>query len=142
MAITPESISKIAEKKTTVLTILPGTTVFLGKKDFAPARSMLDEGVKVAIGSDFNPGSCNISSTAFMMSLAMQNCKMNLEEAFRGVTRNAALSLKRKRAGLFVPGARADMLVWSFDSLDQIPYYNFTADERITHFVRGRVMTR
>lgn len=40
-----------------VATMLPGTTVFLGQSKFAPVRKMIDEGVKVAIATDYNPGS-------------------------------------------------------------------------------------
>jgi imidazolonepropionase len=41
-----------------IATILPGTTVFLGLNTFAPARKMIEGGVRVAIGTDYNPGSC------------------------------------------------------------------------------------
>ena len=58
MAISDENIQRLS-KTNVVATILPGTTVFLGKSEFAPARKLIDSGVKVAIGSDFNPGSCN-----------------------------------------------------------------------------------
>jgi imidazolonepropionase len=100
MAISDANIERLAKKKNIIATILPGTTVFLGKNQFAPARKMIDSGSKVAIGSDFNPGSCHFQSQPLMMNFAMQNCKMTLEEAFRGVTRNAALSLKLKNEGL------------------------------------------
>jgi len=40
-----------------VPTLLPATTLFLGMRDFAPARAMIEAGCKVALASDFNPGS-------------------------------------------------------------------------------------
>ena len=61
MAVSDKGIEALA-KKNVIATILPGTTVFLGLRDFAPARKMLDSGVKVAIGTDFNPGSCAFTS--------------------------------------------------------------------------------
>jgi len=98
-----------------IATILPGTTVFLGSRVFAPARQMLDAGVRVAIGTDFNPGSSVFSSQPLMMNFAIANCKLTLEEAFRGVTKTAAESLKRKNLGVIAEGAKADLLVWNLD---------------------------
>lgn len=71
MAISDKSIELLAKKNKTIPTILPGTTVFLGKSQFAPARKMIDSGLKVAIGSDFNPGSCHFQSQPLMMNFAM-----------------------------------------------------------------------
>jgi imidazolonepropionase len=56
----------------TVATILPGTAFFLGKP-LAPVRAMLDAGVKVAIASDFNPGSCHCDNILLIGSLAAPN---------------------------------------------------------------------
>ena len=39
-----------------VATLLPHTTWFLMKDHHAPARTLIDRGVPVAIGTDFNPG--------------------------------------------------------------------------------------
>ena len=38
--------------------LLPGTTLFLGMRDWAPARKMIESGCRVALATDFNPGSC------------------------------------------------------------------------------------
>jgi imidazolonepropionase len=56
MAISDTGIEALA-KGNTVATMLPGTTVFLGKTGFAPVRKLIDSGVRVAIATDYNPGS-------------------------------------------------------------------------------------
>ncbi len=38
----------------TVATLLPGTTFYLNKESFARGRKMIDEGVAVALATDFN----------------------------------------------------------------------------------------
>ena len=45
-----------AEGRPVVATLLPATTWFLMKERHAPARTFIDRGVPVAIGTDFNPG--------------------------------------------------------------------------------------
>lgn len=61
MAISEKGIKKMAEKGV-VSTMLPGTTMFLGKTGFAPARKIIEKGGRVAIATDYNPGSCVYSS--------------------------------------------------------------------------------
>jgi imidazolonepropionase len=41
----------------TIATLLPGTAFFLGV-DYAPARRLIERGVRVALASDCNPGTC------------------------------------------------------------------------------------
>jgi len=61
MKISEKGIKKLASKGV-IATMLPGTTIFLGKSGFAPARDMLSNGVKVAIATDYNPGSSVFNS--------------------------------------------------------------------------------
>lgn len=46
------------------------------------------------------------------MQFAMNYGKLTLDEAFKGVTKNAALSLRRPRVGVISEGAFADLLIW------------------------------
>ena len=99
MAISDDGIERL-KKANVVAAMLPGTTIFLGKNGFAPARKMIDAGVRVAIATDYNPGSSMFNSQALMMNFAMSYGKMTLQEAFKGVTRNAALSLNKLKLGI------------------------------------------
>ena len=47
-----------------VCTLLP-TTAFSLRESYAKARFMIDNGACVALGSDFNPGSCCTFSVLF-----------------------------------------------------------------------------
>ena len=51
MAVSDRGIQALAENKV-VATILPGTTIFLGKNSFAPARKLISAGCRVAISTD------------------------------------------------------------------------------------------
>ena len=99
MAVSDKGIKAMANANV-VATVLPGTTVFLGKNTFAPVRKMISEGLRVALATDFNPGSSVYLSQPHIMNFAMVFQKMTLEEAFKGVTRNAALALGRDNIGI------------------------------------------
>jgi imidazolonepropionase len=61
-----------------------------------------------------------------MMNFSMTYGKLTLEEAFMGVTRNAAIALGRHNHGIISEGANADLIVWNgIDNLAQIPYYHY-----------------
>ena len=51
--------------------ILPGTTFFLGKKEYVDSRKILKFGGDIAIASDYNPGSCFIQSMPLIMLLSI-----------------------------------------------------------------------
>lgn len=122
MAVSDRGIQKLAENNV-LATLLPGTTFFLGKQTYAPARKLLDAGVEVALATDFNPGSCHIQSMPFIITLACIHLKMTVEEAFAAATFFAAQSLNlEKNIGTISVGKRADLIVWNINSLMEIPY--------------------
>ena len=57
--------------------LLPGTTFFLGKSNYAPYLKIKNSGIDVAIATDYNPGSSNIQSMVFIIALA--NIYMNMD---------------------------------------------------------------
>ena len=142
MAISDHGIDRLSFKKT-VATMLPGTSVFLGKKNFAPVRKMIEREIRVAIATDYNPGSCLFNSQPLMMNFAMMYGELTLEEAFKGVTRNAAFSLGRRNVGIINEGAYADLIFWKLNGINQIPYYNTESAQFITHIIkRGKVFSK
>ncbi len=76
MAVSDEGIQKMAENGV-IATLLPGTTLFLGKTKYAPGRKIIDSGCDVAIATDFNPGSCTIQSMPHIISLANLYCGLS-----------------------------------------------------------------
>ncbi len=105
----------------TIATLLPGTGLFLGKEK-APARAMLDAGVKVSIASDFNPGSCNCDNLILLASMAAPMYKMSQVEMWCAITLNAAHSLGLKNQGAIIEGLAPRFSLFNTDSIDRITY--------------------
>ena len=123
MAANPEMFKKMADSDV-VGVILPGTTFFLGQKNYVDARNMIDAGCEVALASDFNPGSCTINSLPQIMFLAMSYCNMTFEEAFKAITYNAARAVNRdSEIGLIKEDYSADLLFWDIENIYEIPYW-------------------
>ena len=96
----------------TIPTVIPGTSFFLDLDVYAPARELWDWGLPVALGTDFNAGSCLLPSMQMAMSLAVLKMKMTPEEALTAATLNAAHAIGMgQTVGSIQPGKKADMLV-------------------------------
>ena len=110
-------------KSDTIAVLLPGTSFFLNLKEHAPARKMIEHGVAVGLGSDFNPGSCHIFSLPFIWGLACLHLKLTVEEALTALTHNAAFAIGAgDRLGQLKPGKQADFLIYDVATLEEIPY--------------------
>ena len=123
MAISEKGVESLVNNNV-IGTLLPGTTFFLGKNTYAPARKLIDSGIDVALATDFNPGSSNIQSMPFIISLACLFMDLTVEEAFKAATYNGAKSLGlENQVGSVELGMKADLIIWDLDSLIDIPYY-------------------
>jgi len=123
MAANQEMFKKMADSDV-VGVILPGTTFFLGQKNYVDAKKMIDAGCEVALATDFNPGSCTINSLPQIMFLAMSYCNMTFEQTFKAVTHNAAKAVNREsQIGLIKENYNADILFWDIESVYEIPYW-------------------
>lgn len=120
LKISESGIKKIAASKT-VATLLPGTAFFLGKP-LAPARALLDAGAKVALASDYNPGSCHCDNLLLIGALAAPQMKLNQAELWCGMTLNAAHALGFHDQGAIVPGMKARFALFKTESLSHITY--------------------
>jgi len=107
----------------TVAVLLPGTTYFLGGTTYAPARRMIEEGLPVALGTDFNPGSCMTPNLQAILSIACTQLKMTPAEALVAATINAAFACGvAEFVGSLEPGKRADLVVWTAPSVRYLCY--------------------
>ena len=107
-----------------IATLLPGTTLFLGKTGYAPGRKIIDTGCAVALATDFNPGSCTLQSMPLIISLATLYCGLTIEEAFKAATWNGAKVIGREhQIGVAAKGYQADLLFWEASSIEEIPYW-------------------
>jgi imidazolonepropionase len=103
--------------------LLPGVSLFLNHK-YAPARKMIDQGVVVALATDFNPGSCMSYSMPMMMTLACTQMQMSPEEAIVSSTLNAAAALNLSHSlGSLEIGKKADLIVLDIPNYKFLPYH-------------------
>ena len=96
---------------------LPVATLVLGQEPM-PVRRLLDAGVRVAVATDFNPGSAPSASLPLALWLACTRQRMTPEEALRGATAEAARALRLDGPGSLAPGAPADFAVLDAPTLD------------------------
>ena len=103
---------------------------------------MIDMGCDVSLASDFNPGTCTIRSLPNIMHLAMQRCGLSLDEAFLGVTYNAARALgMNKKVGLIKKDYNADLILWGLEDLSEIPYWFDSSSTKIVKiFKKGKAI--
>lgn len=135
-----EGIQKMAEAGT-IAVLLPGTAFFL-RAPFARGRLMIDEGVPVAISTDFNPGSSPTLSLPFIMNLACMHMGMTLEEVLAATTVNAAYAINRgHQIGSLEAGKQADVIILDVANYKQLQYF-YGMNHTNTVIKNGRVVVR
>jgi imidazolonepropionase len=101
---------KAMAKKHVIAVLLPAAAFSLMLSRYANARKMIEIGVAVALGSDFNP-SCWVENQQTIIALACRQMKMTPAEAITAVTINAAHAINRAHEiGSLEPGKKADIL--------------------------------
>lgn len=108
----------------TIATLLPGVE-FSTRQPYPDARALLDAGVRVALASDCNPGSCFTSSIPLCVALAVREMGMTPAEAVHAVTATAAAALDEdgpRGVGRIVPGRRADLVLLEAPSHVHLAY--------------------
>lgn len=104
-------------------TVLP-MTAFSLSEPFAPVRKMIDRGMKVALATDFNPGSCFSESIPLLIALATNKMHMTIAEVLTALTINAAEAVGMADViGSIDIGKKADLLIHEFESHRFIPYH-------------------
>jgi imidazolonepropionase len=86
-----EDIRALASSQTTAV-LLPTSDLYLRMK-YPPARAMLDQGVRVALATDFNPGTSPTQDLSLVGVLARLEMKMSLPEVLSAYTLGAAYAL-------------------------------------------------
>ncbi len=116
-------ITRLAQSDTTA-TLVPGANYFLGMKEYPNARRLIDEGVPVALATDYNPGTSPTISIPMAMSLACTHMKMSPAEAITAATINGAWALRlAERKGSIERGKDADLAVFAVNDYREIPYW-------------------
>lgn len=110
-------------KAGTVAVSLPIASLYL-REPYLPARKMLDAGVRVAVATDFNPGSAPSYHLPLAMTLACLNQRMTPQEVIMGATTVAARAISsEKRIGSLLPGYDADIAIIDASSVNHWLYH-------------------
>lgn len=122
--------------------LLPYATLFTGHKDYAPARKMIDRGLRVAISTDFNPGSSYTYNLFFCATLGITQMKMTIDEALMSITINPAYALGlQKKKGSIEIGKDADLIILKTSDYREI-FYNPDPALIDTVIAKGNVIYR
>lgn len=122
----------------TVAVLLPGATYFLRMDKHPDIAAMRRAGVRIAIASDMNPGSCPARSLLLMLNLACTLFRMTVPEALAGVTRHAAAALGLADRGVLRAGARCDLALYRITRPAELCYW-IGGNPCIGSVVAGRV---
>ncbi len=122
--------------------LLPGTTFFLGKDDYAPARKMLTAGCEIALSTDFNPGSSATQNLQLIWTIAALKLKMLPEEILWAVTLTAARSLQLdSKIGSIEEGKQADLLLLDIPNLNYLAYH-YGINHTVITVKKGEIVFR
>ena len=108
-------------KETDVMPVaLPSCSYFLSIP-YTPVRKMMDQGLAIALATDFNPGSTPSGNMNFVVSTACIKMKMTPEEAINAATMNGAYAMGISAThGSITKGKFANLIITK-----DIPSYHF-----------------
>ena len=91
--------------------LLPGCSFSL-RTPYPSARRLLDRGLRVALATDFNPGTSYSENMQMMIALAVSAMEMTLTEALTAATLGGAQALGlADEVGSLAPGKRCDVIL-------------------------------
>lgn len=116
--------------------LLPAAALTLRQR--LPEAAMLRRtSARVAIATDFNPGTAPAQSLMECAVLAGRLCGFDANELLLAITWNAARALGAEaEVGHLNPGAWGDAVVWECESLEELPYW-MPSVRPDTVFMRG-----
>lgn len=103
--------------------LLPAAALTLGQA--LPRAAMLRKtGARVAIATDFNPGTAPAQSLLECGALAARLCGFSADETLMATTWNPARALGLEGSvGHLTPGAWGDAVIWECETLEELPYW-------------------
>ena len=128
----------VLKNSNTMPVLLPSAPFFLGDP-YPPARKMIDNGLPVALATDYNPGSSPSGNMSFVIALACIKMKMLPEEAINAATINGAIAMQvQDQLGSIERGKIASFFITKpIPSLAYLPYaFGSQVVERV--FLKGR----
>lgn len=116
-----ESDLELLAKSETTAVLLPAADFYL-KCGYPPARKLLDAGGRLALATDFNPGSSPTQDLSFVGLLARTEMKMTSAEVWAAYTVGASYALGiQDDYGSLEPGKVASLII-SYADLEEFFY--------------------
>jgi imidazolonepropionase len=104
-------------------TLLPGCSFSLSTP-YPSGRRLVDLGLRVALATDFNPGTSYCESMQMMIALAVSAMGMTLDEALSAATMGGAAALGMEgEIGSLEPGKRCDLIVLRSGDERELAYH-------------------
>lgn len=129
---TTEAEIEVLRGSTTIPTMLPGASFFLGMP-YGNARGMISAGLPLALASDYNPGSSPSGDMRFVCSLGCIKMKLTPAQALNAATFNGAAAMElQAEAGSITPGKTA-----SFFTTAPLPTLQFLLYAYSTPLIRS-----
>ncbi len=124
LEIMTEDDIKNLKSSNTIPTLLPSCSFFLSLP-YAPAKKLIDNGLPIALATDFNPGSTPSGNMNFVISLACIKMKILPETAINAGTINGAYAMGISDiAGSITKGKKANFIITKpIKSLALLPYF-------------------
>jgi len=139
MHVNDSDIMKMADANVKAV-LLPGTTFFLGNHEYAPYKKLKEFGLDVAVATDYNPGSCNIQSMVFIITLSLLYMGFDINDAIFSSTYMPSKILDiHDKTGSIEKGKNADIIVWDIKKPIDIPY-NFSNNSIKTVIKSGKIL--
>ncbi|WP_316786004.1 imidazolonepropionase [Pedobacter frigiditerrae] len=133
-----EVLTTLADSET-IATLLPSCSFYLNIP-FANARGLINNNAKVAIATDYNPGSTPSGNMNLVVSLACIKLKMLPEEAINAATLNGAAAMElSNEIGSIAIGKKANLFITRMiPSLAFLPY-SFGQSQVETIILNGEI---
>lgn len=128
---TNEQDCKILREAGVSAIVLPGATLGLGMP-FPKARLLLDQGLSLAIASDWNPGSAPMGDLLTQAALMGAQQKLSTAETWAALTYRAAHALRLTDRGILSKDRRADIALYPCSDYREIFYYQGAMQPKAT----------
>jgi imidazolonepropionase len=117
-----EELDALREANVTA-TLLPGCSFSLSVA-YPAAQRFYDHGLRVALATDFNPGTSYCESMQMMIALAVSAMGMTLDEAITAATLGGAAALgMQDEVGSLAPGKRCDLVILTGHDERELAYH-------------------
>jgi imidazolonepropionase len=138
--VTPEDLDALKHSETMPVA-LPSCSYFLSIP-YTPARDIIDNGLALALATDYNPGSTPSGNMNFVISTACIKMKMTPEEAINAATLNGAYAMGiSKTHGSIAKGKIANFIVTKpINSYNVLPY-SFGTNNIEAVYINGQQTT-